>query len=298
MNNSTHELTVEQLAARLAEVEQEVATLRIVPHSPLHPKHVHAPTAPRLLGIILTACLLVVSLSTGVLASAPQTPTIYYACVQNATGAIKIVSQNFTCPTGSHKIQWNQLGPAGPTGPQGLQGVQGQTGPAGPVGPTGPQGQTGPAGPTGPQGPQGPAGQNGASQGYFGTNNAAVSLGSSAYVPVVATNAVVAGTYLITGMDRPYVNNGNTVYCFVGTAITGTSGNVEGAAGPVNEAMFATITITDSLTVAAGDQIELYCIDQLTDPNTYSKNASISVILLTSVGVHTVGKPHKPLPHN
>ena len=142
MNDSTHELTVEQLATRLAEVEQELATLRIVPQSPLHPKHVRAQTAPRLLGIILTACLLVVSLSTGVLASAPQTPTIYYACVTNTTGAIKIVSQNFTCPTGSHKIQWNQLGPAGPTGPQGpqgLQGAQGQTGPAGPVGPTGPQ---------------------------------------------------------------------------------------------------------------------------------------------------------------
>jgi len=93
--------------------------------------------------------------------------SVIYACVNNTTGAVQIVGSTTTCATGSHKIQWNQTGPAGPAGPKGASGAigpKGATGDAGPMGPkgaegpagaTGPKGATGPAGPTGPQGPQG-----------------------------------------------------------------------------------------------------------------------------------------------
>jgi hypothetical protein len=97
--------------------------------------------------------------------------TVFYACVNNSTGAVQIVGSTTSCPSGSHKIQWNQTGPAGPagakgatgaTGPKGATGAAGPEGPKGaegPTGMTGPKGATGPAGPTGPQGVQGPPGK-------------------------------------------------------------------------------------------------------------------------------------------
>jgi hypothetical protein len=103
--------------------------------------------------------------------------TTIYACVTNSTGAVQIVGATTTCATGTHRIQWNEAGPAGPkgaTGPAGPKGATGATGPKGttgatgpggpkgeqgPVGATGPKGSTGAAGPTGPQGPQGPPGK-------------------------------------------------------------------------------------------------------------------------------------------
>jgi Collagen triple helix repeat (20 copies) len=98
----------------------------------------------------------------------------YYACVNNSTGDITIVSSTTTCATGSHKIQWNEEGPTGPTGPKGAtgpagaKGATGATGPAGPAGAKGATGATGPEGPAGPKGaigatgPAGPAGPKGA----------------------------------------------------------------------------------------------------------------------------------------
>src|SRR5437588_12900327 len=85
------------------------------------------------LPIVVLVSLLPLVLATGVAASSPQTTTVYYACVNNTTGAIQIVSSTTTCPTGTHKIHWNQQGPVGPAGPQGPQGPQGQTGPIGPA---------------------------------------------------------------------------------------------------------------------------------------------------------------------
>jgi hypothetical protein len=101
-----------------------------------------------------------------------------FACVNNGSGAIRIVAQNAspssrvraTCRNNESLIVWNVVGPqgpAGPAGPAGLQGPAGREGPAGPTGPQGPAGATGPrgpigvagpAGPIGPVGPQGPAG--------------------------------------------------------------------------------------------------------------------------------------------
>jgi hypothetical protein len=57
-------------------------------------------------------------------------PTVvtYYGCVNNTTGAIRIVSKTTMCKSTENKIHWNQVGRQGPKGPQGVQGPQGPQG--------------------------------------------------------------------------------------------------------------------------------------------------------------------------
>jgi hypothetical protein len=122
MNNLSPDPIVEQLAARLAEVErknthltQQLTDLRTATTYSHHSKHIGGRPLLHLMKIIVIACLLVVALSTGVLASSATTSTIYYACVNNKTGSITIVSQTTICKKGYRKIQWNQAGPQGPS---------------------------------------------------------------------------------------------------------------------------------------------------------------------------------------
>lgn len=74
--------------------------------------------ARRLRWIVGPAAALVV-LAAGAIpavAAGTSTPVVYYACVTNATAAIKIVHASTACATGQHKISWNNRGPAGPGG--------------------------------------------------------------------------------------------------------------------------------------------------------------------------------------
>jgi hypothetical protein len=73
----------------------------------------------------------------------PPAAVTYYGCVNNSTGAIRLVNKTTTCKATEHKINWNEVGPRGPQGNQGSQG------------PRGPQGQQGPQGSQGTQGPPG-----------------------------------------------------------------------------------------------------------------------------------------------
>jgi hypothetical protein len=43
----------------------------------------------------------------------------YYGCVNNTTGAIRIVSKATICKSTEHKISWNEVGPRGLQGPKG-----------------------------------------------------------------------------------------------------------------------------------------------------------------------------------
>ena len=79
------------------------------------------------------------------------------ACVQNNTGAVRIVDHGEDCRNNEHRISWSVRGPEGPAGPQGPQGAQGFTGAQGLEGP---QGAMGLQGAQGSEGPQGPAGEN------------------------------------------------------------------------------------------------------------------------------------------
>jgi hypothetical protein len=57
------------------------------------------------------------------IAAASNGPVIYYACVTNGTGAIKIVSASAKCQARQRKISWNKVGPRGAIGAQGPPGV-------------------------------------------------------------------------------------------------------------------------------------------------------------------------------
>ena len=228
--------------------------------------------------IVLTILLLQATIASA--SSAPQMSTIYYACVNNTSGAITIVSQSTKCPTGTHKIQWNQQGPIGPQGPQGVQGIQGVQGPTG---------------------PQGPAG---VSQGYFSSaSNVNISSSNQTLVPVVKTVPLAAsGTYLVTATEMAVVAGGDTVTCIV-TSAGGAFGHVFGSFGPASNQTYDTITVTDRADVGVGDQIQLSCADYTNNSTTISFNASISAILLNSVqssSIHHNGlRPQLPkaLPH-
>jgi Collagen triple helix repeat (20 copies) len=110
---------------------------------------------------------LVVALITAIFAGSvilanAVTSGVIYACVNNGSGAIKIVGPNDTCASNWTLISWNQQGPSGSVGPTGATGPVGATGAEGPTGPTGATGADGPLGPTGPMGPTGATGAEGA----------------------------------------------------------------------------------------------------------------------------------------
>src|SRR5215831_21207272 len=48
-----------------------------------------------------------------------------YACVNNSSGAVKIVAAGTVCPNNQSLVTWNIVGPQGAQGPQGPQGPQG-----------------------------------------------------------------------------------------------------------------------------------------------------------------------------
>src|SRR6266545_5030478 len=85
------------------------------------------------LGIALALAAAIVGTSTVGFAGAITTGLIY-ACVNNSSGTIKIVSATTSCANNEILLVWNGEGSQGPTG---------ATGPEGPTGPTGPTGATG-----------------------------------------------------------------------------------------------------------------------------------------------------------
>jgi hypothetical protein len=83
-------------------------------------------------------------------------PQTYYACVNQASGTVKMVGEGETCKNNEYLIVWNRVGPQGPKGDTGDRGPVGPQGLQGPQGPKGDTGDRGPVGPQGPQGEQGP----------------------------------------------------------------------------------------------------------------------------------------------
>jgi Collagen triple helix repeat (20 copies) len=84
-----------------------------------------------------------------------------FACVNNNSGAVRIVAQGAACRTPESLVTWNVVGPQGPPGPAGPAGALGPLGPQGPAGPAGAGGSAGQQGPAGPQGMRGEPGERG-----------------------------------------------------------------------------------------------------------------------------------------
>jgi hypothetical protein len=198
--------------------------------------------------------------------SISQNP-VYYACANYSTGKIYVIQQNGKCKPGYTMIQWDQVGPQGPQGSQG------------------------------PQGPQGPAG---VSQGYFAFNGQ-VQISYGGWIRVVVTAPVAGGTYIVTGTETVLVDTNDEVSCII-SSNTGFYGHYYGTAGPMSNPQYSTITVTDTLSVVGGEQIELLCYDYNLDPNTFSSQAGISAIQLNAVGSNAPPMRHKPalppLPHH
>ena len=160
------------------------------------------------------------------------TSGVIYACVNNGSGAIKIVGANDTCANNWTMVSWNQQGPSGsvgptgatgpagptgvdgPTGSTGATGADGALGPTGPMGPTGETGSDGATGPTGPTGPMGATGATGATgpagvPDAFSTSTAALAVSN---IPMetygnVMSLSVPSGNYAVTGTVS--INNNN-----------------------------------------------------------------------------------------
>ena len=203
---------------------------------------------------------------------------VYYACANYKTGNIYVIQQNGTCKAAYTQIQWNQ------TGPQGLQGPQG------------PQGLPGLQGSQGAQGMQGPQGSAGISQGYF--SNSGETFIANGFSPVVITAPLAAGNYLVTATEAAAVDTNDVVTCYLNSVQGRTAGHYYGAFGPASTYQWATITITDNLTMSAGDEIQLLCVSDNGDSNTYSYDAAISAIPLNVVGTNALSRSqgHAPAP--
>ncbi|WP_218781033.1 collagen-like protein [Bacillus sp. EB106-08-02-XG196] len=74
---------------------------------------------------------------------AEDSNTVYYACVNQNNGLLKMVDEAKECQNHEVKISWNQVGPKGDPGVKGEIGDTGAIGPQGPTGLQGPQGETG-----------------------------------------------------------------------------------------------------------------------------------------------------------
>jgi Collagen triple helix repeat (20 copies) len=214
--------------------------------------------------------------------NATQLPaaTIYYGCVNNSTGGIRIVSKNTTCKATEHKIHWDQTGPQGPQGPKGPKGA---------TGPKGPQGPQGPQGPTGPQGPPG------ISVGYSALAGPGTSIPINSYLPgnlILQTDTVAtSGYYFISGSVLPAVATGDEyVFCYDTLASSGTASQYGGQYASGQTINYAPVSISDVLFVGAGDAVQLWCYTAASN-GSYAFNAGLTATLINSSDKAKKAKP-------
>jgi hypothetical protein len=85
---------------------------------------------------VVAGVLLAIVLVAGVAWASTQ-GEVYYACVNNSSGTIKMIAADMDCQKNWTKIEWNQAGPPGPPGEDGEDGLPGPPGEQGPPGPPG-----------------------------------------------------------------------------------------------------------------------------------------------------------------
>jgi hypothetical protein len=209
--------------------------------------------------------------------------TTLYACVNNNTGAIRIVTSKTTCKPTEHEIQWNQTGPQGPKGPAGPQGQTGAQGAQGQAGAQGIRGQTG------AQGIPGPAG---ISAGVFGWGGG-VFLAPYPGVVVAQTAAVqTSGTYFISASALLSIDVNDYAFCYVTPTSSETDDAFYGGGGVSNSLQQA--SVTDSWFLGVGDSIQMMCFNGITGGNTYTPDTTITATLINSAIYAADKKQHVP----
>jgi hypothetical protein len=182
--------------------------------------------------------------------------TTFYGCVNNSTGAIRIVQSFTSCKSTEHKIHWNQVGPKGATGPQGPQG------------------------PTGPQGPPG------ISVGYSATAGPGSDIPINSGLPgnlILQTNTIgTSGSYFISGSVLPAVATGDEyVICYDTLASTEIASQYGGQYASGQTVNYAQVSVSDMLFVNAGDAVQLWCYTGGSN-GSYAFNAGLTATLINS----------------
>jgi Collagen triple helix repeat (20 copies) len=212
----------------------------------------------------------------------------YYACINNSTGAVRIVSQSTVCNTGEHKIQWDQTGPQGPkgatgaTGAQGPKGATGATGPQGPQGATGAKGATGATGAQGPQGLQGPQGPAGFSSGSFELLQADLFpiLVDAPVVYLISNEAETASWYFVSASLMLYVDaSDGGAFCFDSMHSTGVASQY---GGTTLTGGYQQVSITDAVFLNAGDYVQVSCYSENGDGSSFLYNGAITALQINS----------------
>ncbi len=193
--------------------------------------------------LVIGLALALVGASAMTFAAAASTGVIY-ACVNNSSGTIQVVSAAETCKANEVTLTWNQQGPAGATGPQGVRGDTGQ------------QGATGAAG---PQGPAGPPGVGGAA--FYSEKRAGVWIANSYAemhrIDLPSGKYVVTSTVLINNLQQSgripvictlYGGNGSSVIAAAQVEASGESG-----------ASAATLTNTYTTQSTSSFSVQLLC---------------------------------------
>ena len=212
------------------------------------------------------------------LASTPVSAIVvtYYGCVNQATGAITIVSKTTVCSAGFSKISWNQAGPQGPKGVTGATGAQGAQGP---------QGVQGPQGTTGADGPQGLQGPSGASSGNFASVSQLIGplpKGLPGKLILQTSPVATGGTYYINASALLFASPDSGNYCYATSQLNG-GGGLEGGASQGAGYATSQASMTDSILVNAGDTFQLWCYSaDVGSPNSFVTSASLASILINS----------------
>lgn len=84
----------------------------------------------RLSRVVLAVVMLAAGAGVGMgaMVAAQGNGEMYYACVNNSSGTIKMTSSTGTCATNELRIEWNKEGPQGIPGIPGAKGDQGEPG--------------------------------------------------------------------------------------------------------------------------------------------------------------------------
>jgi hypothetical protein len=190
----------------------------------------------------------------------PSAVVTFFACVNNKTGATRIVSNTTVCNSTEHKVHWNQKGPPGP------QGLQGQPGSPGPQGPPG------------------------ISVGYSSVVNQGVTLAPFPGVLVAQSNPVASsGTYFLSAsvlLDIEDNSNNSGAFCYDTTSSSGSPFQFSGSSSSLDQ----TASITDVIKVNAGDSFQLFCYGS---DSSELINAGLTATLINTVS-DASAKPRHP----
>ncbi len=146
---------------------------------------------------------------------------------------------------------------------------------------------------TGPQGPPGPAGLS--TGDYAGSHTQTPLPGNSVAVTVLQAKPVtVAGSYYVTASITVGVDAGDYAACLAGP---GGLGDSLAETGPAAATAFQVLSVTDVLTLTAGQTPSIACASAATSSTTAFYNGTMSAVLVsnsTGTSASVTGSPALP----